>query len=149
MKTVRKDETIEGTLDFLSTICLIMVDINSVLSLFHAPTSLAWIAGALMPILFGILFLRFTGTTPRNDTPTRATATARTYGRNGTTTIMSAPRDDLEPPRSDPFTLEELKRFDGTDPSLPIYVSIKGEGQEELFSIPPKLTPAVLGRDRL
>ncbi|KAG8949453.1 hypothetical protein FRC04_008552 [Tulasnella sp. 424] len=41
-------------------------------------------------------------------------------------TIMSPPTEDLPPPKSDPFTLEQLKRFDGTDESLPIYVSIKG-----------------------
>ncbi|KIY43690.1 progesterone binding protein [Fistulina hepatica ATCC 64428] len=33
---------------------------------------------------------------------------------------------DLLPPKDDPFTLEELKPFDGSDPSRPIYVSIKG-----------------------
>lgn len=42
-------------------------------------------------------------------------------------TIMSPPTEDLPPPKSDPFTLEQLKRFDGTDESLPIYVSIKGK----------------------
>jgi len=41
-------------------------------------------------------------------------------------TIMQPPRDDLEPPRDDPFTLEQLKEFDGSDLSKPIYVSIKG-----------------------
>lgn len=41
-------------------------------------------------------------------------------------TIMQAPRTDLDPPKDDPFTLEQLKAFDGSDPSKPIYVSIKG-----------------------
>ncbi|KAJ7644810.1 cytochrome b5 [Roridomyces roridus] len=41
-------------------------------------------------------------------------------------TIMQAPRDDLAPPKDDPFTLEQLREFDGSDPSKPIYVSIKG-----------------------
>ncbi|KAL0957117.1 hypothetical protein HGRIS_003210 [Hohenbuehelia grisea] len=40
--------------------------------------------------------------------------------------IMQAPRDDLQPPKDDPFTLEQLKQFDGSDPSKPIYVAIKG-----------------------
>ncbi|KAJ7854687.1 cytochrome b5 [Mycena olivaceomarginata] len=40
--------------------------------------------------------------------------------------IMQAPRDDLAPPKDDPFTLEQLKEFDGSDASKPIYVSIKG-----------------------
>jgi membrane-associated progesterone receptor component len=41
-------------------------------------------------------------------------------------TIMQAPRDDLAPPKDDPFTLNQLKEFDGSDLSKPIYVSIKG-----------------------
>ncbi|KDQ54287.1 hypothetical protein JAAARDRAFT_38445 [Jaapia argillacea MUCL 33604] len=40
--------------------------------------------------------------------------------------IMQAPRDDLAPPKDDPFTLEQLKGYDGSDESKPIYVSIKG-----------------------
>ncbi|THV06998.1 cytochrome b5 [Dendrothele bispora CBS 962.96] len=39
---------------------------------------------------------------------------------------MQAPRTDLLPPKDDPFTLEQLKAYDGSDPSKPIYVSIKG-----------------------
>ncbi|KAJ7244863.1 cytochrome b5 [Mycena rebaudengoi] len=41
-------------------------------------------------------------------------------------TIMQAPRDDLAPPKNDPFTLQQLREFDGSDASKPIYVSIKG-----------------------
>jgi membrane-associated progesterone receptor component len=40
--------------------------------------------------------------------------------------IMQAPNADLKPPKDDPFTLEQLKAFDGSDPSKPIYVAIKG-----------------------
>ncbi|KAJ7161916.1 cytochrome b5 [Mycena crocata] len=40
--------------------------------------------------------------------------------------IMQAPRQDLAPPQDDPFTLAQLKEFDGSNPSRPIYVSIKG-----------------------
>jgi len=32
----------------------------------------------------------------------------------------------LPPPRDDPFTQDQLKEFDGTDSSKPIYISIKG-----------------------
>ncbi|EMD33733.1 hypothetical protein CERSUDRAFT_56375 [Gelatoporia subvermispora B] len=39
---------------------------------------------------------------------------------------MQPAKTDLEPPKDDPFTLEQLKEFDGSDPSKPIYVSIKG-----------------------
>ncbi|KAJ6573150.1 cytochrome b5 [Mycena vulgaris] len=40
--------------------------------------------------------------------------------------IMQAAKDDLAPPKDDPFTLAQLKEFDGSDSSKPIYVSIKG-----------------------
>jgi len=32
----------------------------------------------------------------------------------------------LPPPKDDPFTLDQLKEFDGTDSAKPIYISIKG-----------------------
>jgi hypothetical protein len=59
--------------------------------------------------------------TSRDDTATN-TATSRTK----TNTIMQAPREDLPPPKDDPFTSEELKAFDGSDASKPVYVAIKG-----------------------
>lgn len=43
-----------------------------------------------------------------------------------TKSIMQPPRDDLLPPKDDPFTTEQLREFDGSDPSKPIYVAIKG-----------------------
>ena len=39
---------------------------------------------------------------------------------------MQPPKSDLAPPKDDPFTVEQLKAFDGSDPSKPIYVAIKG-----------------------
>ncbi|KAL5485470.1 hypothetical protein ACEPAI_8112 [Sanghuangporus weigelae] len=39
---------------------------------------------------------------------------------------MSAENPELDPPKDTPFRLEELREFDGSDPSKPIYVSIKG-----------------------
>jgi len=41
-------------------------------------------------------------------------------------TVMQPERTDLQPPKDDAFTLEQLKQFDGSDPSRPIYVAIKG-----------------------
>ncbi|OBZ70969.1 putative steroid-binding protein 3 [Grifola frondosa] len=40
--------------------------------------------------------------------------------------IMQPARTDLVPPKDDPFTVDQLKAFDGTDLSKPIYVAIKG-----------------------
>ncbi|KAI8992934.1 progesterone binding protein [Trametes punicea] len=39
---------------------------------------------------------------------------------------MQPPRTDLAPPKDDPFTVEQLKQYDGSDSSKPIYVAIKG-----------------------
>ncbi|KAL1760690.1 progesterone binding protein [Schizophyllum commune] len=47
---------------------------------------------------------------------------------------MQAENPNLAPPKDDPYTLEELKAFDGTDPARPIYVSIKGT----IFDVSPK-----------
>jgi membrane-associated progesterone receptor component len=41
-------------------------------------------------------------------------------------TIMQPERPDLPPPKDDPFTQEELRAFDGSDPNKPIYIAIKG-----------------------
>nr|GAT55727.1 cytochrome B5 [Mycena chlorophos] len=42
------------------------------------------------------------------------------------TTIMQPARTDLDPPKDDPYTLAQLAEFSGSDPSKPIYISIKG-----------------------
>jgi membrane-associated progesterone receptor component len=42
-------------------------------------------------------------------------------------TIMQPERTDLEPPKDDPYTQEQLKAYDGTDKDKPIYLAIKGE----------------------
>ncbi|KAI0364428.1 progesterone binding protein [Pilatotrama ljubarskyi] len=39
---------------------------------------------------------------------------------------MQPPQANLAPPKDDPFTVEQLKQYDGSDPSKPIYVAIKG-----------------------
>ena len=49
--------------------------------------------------------------------------------------VMQPPRTDLAPPKDDPFTMEQLKEFDGADLSKPIYVAIKGA------SFPSPLAP--------
>ena len=41
-------------------------------------------------------------------------------------TMMQPERTDLDPPKDDPFTQEQLTAYDGSDASKPIYVSIKG-----------------------
>ena len=76
-----------------------------------------------IPALF--IYRRVTArpsTATANDTATAAKEKTEETAK----TIMQAPRDDLAPPKDDPFTLEQLRAFDGSDPSKPIYVAIKG-----------------------
>ncbi|KAF8490370.1 cytochrome b5-like heme/steroid binding domain-containing protein [Russula emetica] len=40
--------------------------------------------------------------------------------------MMQPERTNLDPPKDDPFTQEQLKAYDGTDASRPVYVAIKG-----------------------
>lgn len=47
-------------------------------------------------------------------------------------TIMQPARTDLDPPKDDPFTLEQLKEFDGSTAGKPIYVAIKGSWPSSL-----------------
>ncbi|KAJ7779807.1 hypothetical protein B0H16DRAFT_1830183 [Mycena metata] len=52
------------------------------------------------------------------------------------------PRDDLAPPKDDPFTLAQLAEFDGSGPSKPVYVAIKGA----IFDVTPKADVYGVGR---
>jgi len=40
--------------------------------------------------------------------------------------IMEAARADLAPPKDDPYSTIQLKEYDGSDPTKPIFVAIKG-----------------------
>ncbi|KAI9638227.1 cytochrome b5-like heme/steroid binding domain-containing protein [Dioszegia hungarica] len=42
------------------------------------------------------------------------------------TSIMSAPAANLAPPKNDPISIADLAKHDGSDPSKPIYIAIKG-----------------------
>lgn len=44
--------------------------------------------------------------------------------------VMQPPNADLQPPKDDPFTPEELQKYDGTDAEGSIYVAIKGALRE-------------------
>jgi membrane-associated progesterone receptor component len=48
---------------------------------------------------------------------------------------MQPPAENLAPPKDDPFTPEQLADFDGSDPSKPIYVAIKGALWYHFFTI--------------
>ncbi|CAK5272734.1 unnamed protein product [Mycena citricolor] len=73
----------------------------------------------VVPILF--LGARHLATSTPTTSPAKSDADDKPAK-----SIMQAPKDDLLPPKDDPFTLEQLKEFDGSDKAKPIYVAIKG-----------------------
>lgn len=58
--------------------------------------------------------------------PVASITTSISTMASGGGSVMSPPRSDLAPPKDDPFTLEELKVYDGKTEGKPIYVAIKG-----------------------
>lgn len=60
------------------------------------------------------------------------------------TTMMQPERTDLDPPKDDPFTQEQLKAYDGTDASKPVYVAIKGNLESFVYSNCPTPQPPLL-----
>lgn len=55
---------------------------------------------------------------------------------------MSPPAKELAPPKTDSYTAEQLKQFNGNKEGVPIYVAIKGLLQLDLFlhlfiAVPP------------
>merc|ERR1712071_265869 len=47
-------------------------------------------------------------------------------GVEKTASIMSPPSSSLAPPKDDPISPSELAKYNGSNPSLPIYLAIKG-----------------------
>ena len=64
--------------------------------------------------------------TARRTSATPSTATESEKSEEKPKTIMQPAATDLAPPKDDPFTQEQLREFDGSDASKPIYVAIKG-----------------------
>jgi hypothetical protein len=52
-----------------------------------------------------------------------------------TGSIMQPPKDDLAEPLDIPYTREQLEEFDGSNPTKPIYVAIKG-----ILAVTPNLS---------
>lgn len=80
---------------------------------------------ALYSLLLALPVVYIARRTLASATP-KAMASADVKKDEEPKTLMQPPREDLQPPKNDPITLEQLKEFDGSDPSKPIYVSIKG-----------------------
>ena len=62
----------------------------------------------------------------RSSAPEKESNDSSNQEKKSAPTIMQPERPDLPPPKDDPFTQEELRAFDGSDPNKPIYVAIKG-----------------------
>jgi hypothetical protein len=71
----------------------------------------------VVPIVY--IFYRRRSSPP--DTPVPAEDNKRPLK-----SVMQAAKADLAPPKDDPYTPEELKQYDGSDPTKPILVAIKG-----------------------
>ena len=64
--------------------------------------------------------------TPATSPPPRAEPEEPQKEEEKPKSIMQPENPDVAPPKDDPFTLEQLKQYDGSDPSKPIYLAIKG-----------------------
>lgn len=101
--------------------------------------TLVYVLALGLPVLFLIVAnrrrLARSSPTQRDDrSPLIAASNPDNTNNNGSkkVTIMQPPRDDLNPPKYDPITLEALKQFDGTN-DKPIYVSVKGMFASSVF----------------
>jgi hypothetical protein len=79
--------------------------------------SIAITAGLLLPVVY-ILFLSSRPPAPKLKPLSKEQKPVKS--------IMQPPRTDLAPPKDDKFTLADLAKYDGSNPDLPIYISIKG-----------------------
>lgn len=68
-----------------------------------------------------------TASTPRMSVPDAAIKAA-------TTEVAQQP-PQLDEPKDDAYTLEELKLYNGTDPNRPIYVAMKGASNLPFFAM--------------
>jgi hypothetical protein len=88
----------------------------------YNPTALI-LTGLALVIAYTLIKVYLTPATTATR-PSKAPINNSTSEGGGS--VMSAPRTDLAPPRDDPFTLEQLKEYDGKTQGKPIYVAVKG-----------------------
>lgn len=79
--------------------------------------------GLTLAFPLAILYQRLTADSKPTAKPAAAPQGEKTEKKSS---IMQPERTDLDPPKNDPFTQEQLKAYDGSDPSKPVYVAIKG-----------------------
>jgi hypothetical protein len=91
----------------------------------HTMASYSIVSALLLLIPAVLVYYRVSRSETSNNTAGQAN-TATEKQEDKPKTIMQPPTDDLAPPKDDPFTQDQLREFDGSDPSKPIYVAIKG-----------------------
>lgn len=84
------------------------------------------ILAALLLVIPAVVVYRFAFSTRTTTTSPDQPAESEKKTDEEPKTIMQPARTDLAPPKDDPFTQEQLREFDGSDPEKPIYVAIKG-----------------------
>jgi len=88
---------------------------------------LKYLAILIIPLCFVLLSSRFPTLSLHLRPRTRPEKTpAEKDPKKKLKTVMEPPREDLEEPRDESFTMEQLKEFDGSKDGKPIYVAIKG-----------------------
>lgn len=94
-------------------------------------------SGLLAALTLAYLFLRPTSPDSLQPEPEDTDPKPRTGS------VMQSPSDNLADPLDVPYTQEQLKEFDGSDPSKPIYVAIKG-----MVAFFPNLPPLMIRKAR-
>lgn len=116
MSSCARPEIAEGTMLSLSSLRLAELD----------GPQLALLSLLALPILY-LLVRTFTSSASSRPPVSDAVQTVLDAKEDDAPkSIMQPENSDLLPPRDDPYTQAQLKDFDGSDPSKPIYVSIKG-----------------------
>ena len=62
----------------------------------------------------------------RSSSPPTVTTVPAEDNKRPLKSVMQAAREDLLPPKNDLYSTEQLRQYDGSNPSGPIYVAIKG-----------------------
>ena len=87
---------------------------------------LKYVVALIIPIVY--LFYR------RHSSPI-VTAVPAEDNKRPLKSVMQSAREDLAPPKDDPYTTEQLKQYDGSDSAKPIFVAIKGGAFFFLFCL--------------
>ena len=86
----------------------------------NANVAAIYTSGLLAVLTITYFFLRQTPPDSAQPQPEDTNQKPRTGN------IMQPPNENLAVPLNVPYTQEQLREFDGSDPSKPIYVAIKG-----------------------